>query len=94
MPEAFSFVQLLPCFPERKGASYRTFQSVRGIFWTEWREANYHIVLRRRLPTPEAAFGRGTMGFVMATSWKEGRKTAIVLWPVAVSAFVAWVSSG
>ena len=31
MPGAFSFVQLPPCFPERKGGSHRTFQSVRGI---------------------------------------------------------------
>ena len=31
MPGAFSFVQLPPCLLERKGASHRTFQSVRGI---------------------------------------------------------------
>ena len=31
MPGAFSFIQLPPCFPERKGASHRIFQNVRGI---------------------------------------------------------------
>ena len=31
VPGAFSLIQRPPCFPERKAASHRTFQSVRGI---------------------------------------------------------------
>ena len=48
MPGAFSFVQLPPCYPERKAASYGTFQSVRGITRRRVSNENHTVPGHRR----------------------------------------------